>query len=382
MMAMISLIPDIRSCASPTRLLAAFTLSASFAMSPAAWAQALPDSLITATSFSADAKAQIKSLIDTNQAALSANDPAALRKARVAILLPLRSSGVTASPEFRAELGAQLRPVLDRLVSTNEKDAAADIPAINALALAGELATRDGVEVLIKGLSDPRPGVAVRAGLGLARSFVLLRDSSSPLVQSQVDPAIIALRATLRTAKHAQILEAAASALAAAASVPDAKLEGLRAKAGTGLIESMSALTQASGVTGVTMGAQLVATRSLFDRLSAQGADAGAISSDASIAIAGLAGDLLSAMNTAIGGELPEGERRAMAILAGQAERVYSLAHRRLDSQALPASLNLDALLREGKDDQFRTESAKLVGPAGVLTKPPFNIDGKRFAWK
>ena len=111
----------------------------------------LPDQIATAPALNAEQQESIGTFVKANAAGLSAPEASNIRRARSALIAPLRVPH--ASVEFRTRYADALDPVLKPLVSN-----ARDEVVINALSIAGETGTRRaGVEILDLALATSAP---------------------------------------------------------------------------------------------------------------------------------------------------------------------------------------------------------------------------------
>ncbi|HVZ35916.1 MAG TPA: hypothetical protein VG963_25995, partial [Polyangiaceae bacterium] len=332
-------------------------LLAGGAGSPTAFAQA--DSQIS--------PAQARQVLDQNKAGLQGN-ASEIKQARNAILAPLTPGmGVAARSDYAQAVVSVIRPLATDLRPE---------VAINALRIAGELETSDGMNLLAEGLKDKREAVRMTAALGYARTFAVAAQAQPAILAQQVGSAVSMLQAKLQSESNPQVVEGLIIALDAATKVPQSRLENVHEQALDALITGASGVAQRAGTARgdavLTIAPALSrAAQSLFDVFSDP---ANHTTSSQSTAAAGFAGDVVAMVDRALTAspDIGAGERSQLAFLTGQALRIYDAAGGRAHGPAI--DLKLDSLLAESKDDEFKTQAAKLIGAEGVLTKSPFGF--------
>lgn len=348
----------------------AFVLAATLSvLAPvmSAGGQQIPESVVQGTSLGSEGQAAIRSLVDSNKAGLT-GDSGAMKRARNSLIEPLRVAG--ASVEFRTAYSSAVRPVIEGLVGS-ERDAV----AVSALSIAGELGTRDGLDLLAKGLSDARPQVKVRAALGYARTFVTCREGAPALIPSQVDVALRAIETAMGKETDGDVLDSLGAAIESAIQIPDSKVEGARAKAALLLATSASAVIRRDGAVEGLVPLNGRATRVLFELMRDPNVN---LSNEVSVQSAGYAGDVLTrVLRRMESGELSESERAQTARIVTQAERVVITAASRMN-QAVSEN-KLGELVLSGQADRFKQEVVRMAGAGGVLTSPPFGFKADRF---
>lgn len=328
----------------------------------------LPDSVPTSQQLTEAQQEEISRLVGSTKAGL-AGEPAAVRRARAALQQPLRVRGV--SVDFRTRYTDALVPVLKPLV-VSEKDAV----AINALRLAGDLGTKQGLDLLVPALADKRASVRAAAALACAAAFHAARVEQPALSPSQVTPVLETLRRAIVSEKDPAVQDAVSVALAAAADIPNGHLEGVRARAAGTLALAVGELAQGAGPQAPAYGPIIRAGRTLFDLLSKNDVDIG---KEAMVEAGGYAGDVIAlARRRLSSGTIDDAERAQLALAVGQATRVIYFAQQRLG--APPVEAKLDTLIASSADAQFRTDAARLIDTGGAVTVAPFNFAADRFA--
>jgi hypothetical protein len=326
-------------------------------------------------SFSDAEKKSIAAVVEAARAGLTSDDPAVISRTRTGVLTPLRAAGVGLG--FRVEYAQQLVPALRSLAADKR-----DEVAVNALRIAGELGTRSAADVLVEALKDPREAVRLVAGMGLRRTFASLAVGTPGLSPQQSLTLVRDAGKALGTEKSAAVAETLVIALESAVVVPDAAIPDLRLTALDELTAQVGARARAPDAGRAFVGPVLRAGRAARTALSNVN-PADKPPTPATLAgVAGLAGDTLAMVVRRLAAQPDAGERAELATLAGQSEAVYALAHTGLGGS--PTSLRLEPLITPDgtKDEQFVAAVAKLIGPGGTLTQPPFSFKPERFAAK
>jgi hypothetical protein len=340
-------------------------------------AQTIPSEVVRSPSGLGDAaRQQIQAYVERVIGDLSAQDPVRIRDARNHLLLPLsdREVGVP----FRLEYSRQLCPRLEGLAQDSRP-----IVAVNALRIAGDLATDRSVEILLSHLEHKEASIRLASAAGLARVFEAMRDTA-PAMDAQSALRLLN-RAADRLAAEPEphVADALARALLAAGSVekdgfaslrPEAlRLSATRVadriKAKGGAIPSSAEIdTILRTLSTLSVALAEDNTRPVARRFSEGAVKAAARLADESL---GLLIDL------ARGGRLPvadpslpreEQERalseRAWAVaVAAAADNVAYFALQRLGERASQSNPPLSSLLSSGRRDadaRFITDASSL----------------------
>lgn len=223
------------------------------------------------------------------QKAKLSGEPDAIKSGRDNLLARLASRGVTV--EFRQVMAGALVDDLRRLAADQR-----DIVAVNALRVAGELATSTSVSIAIDGLKDPRSPVAYAATFALARAFEAAR--ANPAINpADLNRAVGAAADFLSRQTDAHLADGATLALCAAcriegpAGFPDSALVALAKAAG--------ARAQTIGAAGVDSAAMLAVVTRAAVSLRDAALPGRAIAPATRTAAATLAGELLVAVERA-----------------------------------------------------------------------------------
>ena len=142
-----------------------------------AQAQDLAQEVRRAAQLAPDQATAVTNYVKDHSANLASNDPQQIRRDRAALLSPLADEQAT--PAFRIRYSEALAPIIKPLAEN-----ASDIVAINALVLAGDLATAAGAEILTKAAGSTKPAIRYQAVYGLRRTFEALGTMLSPTMRT------------------------------------------------------------------------------------------------------------------------------------------------------------------------------------------------------
>jgi len=343
------------------------------ASAPIASAQCvIADDTVASASISEAQKQEIAKCIADTKDKL-AGDAATLKRARNSLLNPFRNRGITVS--FRLEYAKQLMPVLRPLATSDKEDL-----AVNAVLIAGELATTDGVALVSAALKDKRVPVRMTAAFGYERTFSALRDTEPALAASQAQTALTDVKASALAEADPHVLDGLAMALDAAARVPETKFPDLRAAAVRAVATTFAARTSDPKADASTYPALVRAGKSIVDALNAGGANP--LPQEAFKEGGGLSGDMLAlALRRVLAGDMSDAERSELANLVAQAEKVFYFAAQKL-GVAAPLQLKLADEIAAGKDAEFKKDVLQIIGDPGALTASPFGFPANRFIKK
>jgi hypothetical protein len=338
----------------------------------------LPTEITTSASLSEEQKSRIREFVDQFKAGLS-SDALEIRRSRNALLEPLRND--SASVTFRLEYAGDLEPVLRPLIASDKP-----IVAVNAVRIAGELATPKGIDLLEPAISDKRPAVRFEAVIGFAHTFQATERSSPAIAAGQAISALQTLKAGLLHEDDWHVVEGYVQAFKAGSRVPFSKLSGVRAASVMALAEGLGAKAQNANdppkeVPSPMYSAFQRAAQTMRNALTNQNINEPQ-PSDAELKAAGaLGGDLLANLRRRVlAGELKNGASRSeFTLIAADSERSVFLATSALRGSTDGLDLHLGEKIQQGKDDVFVNDSLRLIGANGILTGNPFNFADDRF---
>lgn len=361
------------------RLIFAAVLSlASFAAVPASLAQSIEPAIVQASDLSEDQKAKIKQFIDKHKDGLSEGH-AEIKRARSALIAPIQQDPKV-SVAFRLEYARVLTPTLRALTRGDR-----DINAVNALRLAGELATTSGLEILSDSLADKRPSIRFAAVSGFAATFSAIEATSPAIAPAQqAIRALTTLKTSMERETDPQVLEAYIIAFRAGSRVPTAKLAGVRPAAVKALADSVSLL--ARGVNDASRDAVFRrAVNAAREALIVQGINEPKLERAELEAAAGMAGEILASAHRRLkAGELSDDSdqtkrtRAELVLIVADADSTIQWANTGLSGPTFP-SLKLSELIQQSKDAEFQTTVLRVIGPNGLLTASPFGFKDDHF---
>ncbi len=305
-----------------------------------------------------------------------ASDPAG-ETARRSLIEPLTRSSVT--PSFRLEYSKAIAEQVRTLSKSPTQGT-----AINALVIAGDLATEAAVDIAESQLSAKDDGIRFIAVAALRRTFEAVALTAPAVNPQRLESTITKLADALAKETNPEVVLALTKTIIAALKVDRAGHEALRSKAAIALSDSLGArLRELSGAIPEkqTHSSLVLAATELRDALGI----AGRIDASAAKAAAGFAGDLLVNLSKVVnkGGleATPADEKnpqRSIAVQIAQlAEQIVTLAQTKLGGA--PVETQLANRLRAGSvndDASFTIDAAKVTER---LAKPPFDLKADRF---
>lgn len=354
------------------RLLSIVCLSlASIASGPMACAQiaTLPPGITSASDLSAEQKEQIKQFVDTNKGGLKGT-PTEIKHSRNALMDPLKGTDVSVA--FRLEYARQLGPVLRPLGADKR-----EVAAVNALRVAGELATASGVDLLAEGLKDERAGVRYAASAGFESTFQAVRRSVPALAGAQAAKAIDTLETALTAEKDPRVLEGLALAIQEASRVPNRQVEGMRDASAMALARAVSAKTADRKIGPWADAAFRRAILAIRATVTNPDINEPKLSDKTLRAAGGMAGDLLALIGERLKSGSTSGDAD-LALLASEAERTVFFISAPLGVPN-PKEFNLFQLVQQGKNAEYQQQVLQVIGPNGVLTSPNFGFSDDHF---
>jgi hypothetical protein len=350
-------------------------LALAVGLSPSAHGQiGLPDSVTNppSGSLSASDKEAIQRYVDANKTGLSGGEPAAIEKSRKALLSPLASGpNATVAPVFRIEYAARLGPMLEKMAA----DAKSDHVAINAVVIAGELGTREGLRILATALKDSRGSVRAAAAMGYRSSMVTARRGQPAFVARDALTAVKDLETALVAEKDPLVADAITIALTEAIAADPTKLPGVRPAAVAAMAGAAGARASASDALNHT--AVLARASEALQGAVVEIAPGLALDRDSLRLAAGFAGDLIAiGVRTDPAGVSADKKAELTQILK-QAENLYFFSHQKLGGQ--PRKVDLD---QSWAADWSRYKKDALQLLSITMRRDPFNFPENRFTIK
>lgn len=372
---------------------ALLALAAATAAGPAAWAQPLAPNVVAAPgALSAADREAIKAFVARHAPGLSAAENAKVQQSRAELIAPLQEA--SASVSFRSAYAAELAPALQPLAGNDR-----DVVAVNAMRLAGKMAHTQAGPIIDAGLKSTKISVRYAAVAAIGDTFDTLARSAPAMDIGAARDLLRKLGPVLRTEAEAHIFDAAVRALMSAAAIDREGWGHLRDDAMNQLAPAVSERLQKLGnqpAADAFMQAIIRANSAARDTLLAGGGRA--LGPEAAKNVAALGGDSLAYVQRMVqAGAFPviqndDGEaqqeqktlaRVVPADLASVSFATVTFASDALSGPAMPAPLQqLPQLLRSARpqdDAQFLVSVRDVIGPNGVLAKPPFSFAKDRF---
>lgn len=192
-------------------------------------AQTLPTALITAVDLSPPQIDEIEQYVAAQMPRMLGEDREAARRQ---LLAPLRAARGGPSVRFRqAYSEALLRkregaPTLADLM-VSEKEAI----ALNAMPVAGEVATPESARLLVKAITDARPQVRIMAAGGLKRTFTAAHRASPAIGSDELRRLVGMLGELVAKEEQVHVLDIATCSLISAMEVIRPGIDGVRTAA-------------------------------------------------------------------------------------------------------------------------------------------------------
>lgn len=312
-------------------------------------------------------------------------------RARTALTKPLASP--QASVAFRQEYSRQVAPRLKELLAVKDQR---DVVRVNALRLAGELATPEGLDLIDSSLANESKTVRYAAAFALGRAMDSLQLASPAVVADRVRETLNRAGQRIEAESETTVLDALVRAFCKGGSITRDAARDVRPAALSILSRSLSARlrqAKATETNSALLDSVLRALGTLRDELTAGGgrpALAAGVKQDAG----GLAGDTIAIFARMLRADptpLPQ-VRREDDDAQQQRKRDLRVQPQSLVTAAEvvitaarggePATRNLAARLASASsadDARFIEELEPLLAAGGVMTKEPFNFAGDRF---
>lgn len=340
-------------------------------------AQSIDCQLVARPQLTPADEARVREVAGALLTGVASADPAASEKARNDLLRPLRCADVSRS--FRLNFGAATSAELMRLaVSPN------DHVAINALRIAGEIATTASTDVLRRGLEDPRAGVRCMAAIGFRDTLRSVAGGTAGIVASNVEPMLDHLARQIESDPDVLVVENLILALDATRNDSAVHLQAMRRLA-SALARRAKALRTVEDSDHARW--QIVLVRGI-DAVTIPMTDTGGRVDDAyRVQAALLAGQAVAYVRHRLerdgiaGLDLAGTESDSIKTLVNTSERVLLLAEAARSGTTPRQTLlpRFEDALRTGEVQGFITEVDRWTGDSGILVKPPYNAKAADF---
>ncbi|MCB9838074.1 MAG: hypothetical protein H6813_01945 [Phycisphaeraceae bacterium] len=320
--------------------------------------------------------AQISAYASDKMAGLSGGDPLVVRKARADLLAPLRRADVESG--FRLKYSSALQQAgLERLASDAD-----DLVAINAIVVAGELATQLSVNVAEKALRDQREAVRYEAARSVGALLRAADLGAAAIPENQIDALFGVLRGRFGEEPSVQVIDAMIVALSAPSLDPELRTRCVAALCDGAASAAQRWRDQPDEQRALTVFraidnaySELLAVQGSVDRGFAQSA---AVASGQALVF------LMDWLRAQPPTGMTEAQRQLAKDLGAAAERVLLLAH-----NALTGDLQDERLTRPLKDfvdgkpgarlENVRAALEPWIGAKGRLHAAPYNVPASAF---
>lgn len=327
---------------------------------------------------------QVREYVQPRLEALESGDVAAMQRARNDLLRQL--SQADAGVPFRLAMSESLASGLSRLSASEDV-----LRAMNALYISGEVATARTAEIAADALDRDDPALRYAAAYALGLSFQAVERSTPAIGPDEaLDLIRRRLAPRLEAEGEAYVMDRLVRTISSAAQISRPGYEQVRLQSLTELSSGLGRRLQSldpekNNVATLQMilrAVETVQTAFTQGALSRLRAEPTAAQRAAIVAAAGMGGDAMTyvARRIRAGVDKPE-ERDLLGMISRSAENVVFFARGALQPGAAQDMGISDRLLNEGDADGYLRELQRLLGPDGVLPRPPFELPAERFAY-
>lgn len=333
----------------------------------------IPTSVIESRVVDAAGEQAISSCVTYAKGAFAKDDEGAImaRKQLMQALVGQRPP----SADFRLKFDRAAKSMLEPIIKGDR-----EIASINALIIAGEIATSGSVDLLKQGLADSRVSVRMAAASGYERTFqILAGDMPEALLANQASDALNHVIARIPNEQDPIVLLQLFTAIDAAASIPP--VGDFRDLPGKAVVAAATGAGERAAKGGVVMELPMLrASQTVLTALT-KTKDAPVLDANARRSIAQFAGDqlalVLRRVNAGNFAQLEKNDREALADLAKRSENILSLIN--IEGYRPGPVKGIGDLLRSGDERGFTAGAMLVIGTDGTLTKAPFNFPADRF---
>lgn len=341
------------------------------------------DLVVKPTSLTADERATVRGLVDQAIPLLTSDNAAGIKRARAALRKPLVNPSVSVS--FRLAYSEALAPALEQVLRSDDT-----VARVNALRIAGEVATERAAQLAVRSLDDPDPTVRYTAAYALGLTFTAIQNTTPAMTQDQATRLIRALGARLAVETDAFVLDRIIRSLGAAARIRRERMDQLRPQAideiceQVGLrmrqpVEPASARDLTPLIQMYLRAAEVVQQEFIAGER---------LPTATMVKAGGFGGDCLAFVARTLNDQRPgnpqddqdaDRQHKLLVALAITGEAVTFFARSQLDPEHAHANYRIAEALSTGDAGAYQRDLAKLIGPGGDLTRPPFGFDPDRF---
>jgi HEAT repeat protein len=329
----------------------------------------LKPTTITSPDLTDDQKAEIKGFVDANKEGLM-GDPLEIKKSRNTLLQPFKNQQVSVA--FRLEYTRDLLPVLRPLLAAEN-----EVKAVNAVRVAGELATAGSVELLTDALNDKREGVRYAAASGFENTFKAMQGTVPVLGGAPALRMVDTVKAALVREKNPRVMEGLVLAFQEASRISEKQVEGMRDAGVKALSEAVVAKVADRKISPDADASLRRAILTVRLAVTIQDISAPALQRSTLLAGAEMAGDLLALaaerMKTAAA---PDAD---LALMVNESEKAIFFIQPQLAASPAPKEFKVWQQVQQGNGAEYRKQVLQIIGPNGILTTAPFNFKDDRF---
>jgi hypothetical protein len=335
---------------------------------------------------------QLKAYVDENVALLSSQDPKEVSRGRTMLLRPLDDR--QASVAFRDLYSSLVVPRLTPLVA-----GPSEINAIDALFVAGGLATAPATQLIENSAQDPRGPVRFAAAAALGRTFRAISQSSPAIVPGDATALVQRLSGRLAGEENAHVFDRVVRSLIEAGNISRDGYQAASAAALSGMARGVS--DKLSKLTGLAEDDAFVgaANRAAGTLRDAAGNNARPMTPEQLKLAAELGGRIWGWVFKGIsGGHIPLIDPNASMADAEKARQRREFASKTLSAAQGVIAIALGRL-QPGQPDPFQgndtpelvkqatrdsdsrvlQKTREYLGPAGVMSRPPLSFEAGTF---
>jgi hypothetical protein len=350
-----------------------------------ALAQDIPDAIRTKVTPLDEAETKVvQDYVEAHSKNLQSTDPQLVKKDRDALLQPLEKADT--SVPFRITYDKFLIPKITPMMTSST-----EMIVINGLILAGDLATDKAVDLVMSKAGDKAPAVRYQVGYAIVRVCRAVHDSQPAVNPNKLPDVLTDLEGRIAQEKDPQVLDAFIRAGLAAAKIDNVQNQAISAVA-KGVAKAAKNLNNPAGQKEAEA---LLRAADQLQLILAQAAGRGVpVNATTAKEAAEMGGVLIARVVRMVEKkQLPQqaGDplRDACAQLVSAAQKLIQFSGQALqpggdfqikDKDGKAIYLNESLKLGTVKGDATFVQDAQLlIGPGGMLSKPPFELPPEEF---
>jgi|GEM_PF-2620500 len=322
--------------------------------------------------------AEMSSFVRDRLGSMGSGDPVAVREARIDLIAPLFTPETDSA--FRLQYsGALQQGGLAKLASGDD-----ELVAINAVVIAGDLATQLSVAILDQALSDDRPAVRYEAARSMGLLLAAYARGQAAIPANQIEAVFERIDAQFKRETNELVIDALVAALAA---TPDDDPE-IRAHSARMMCGGVAVVARQWRTIKPDETHALIIFRAIdsaySDLLAVQGGVDKDFARSAAIASGQALIFLIHWLDTTPPTSMTPATRQLAIDLGAAAERVLLLAHNTLTGDLQPERVTRPLReFAEGKPGAtlatIRDAVEAWTGPSGRLLSAPYNVNADDF---